>query len=148
MYIVNVDICIIANSFLCTHYPFVPQSHKSYHWLLRGLFSSPKSIYMAQLDTDGVGNKSQFSSPCIINTSNDPQLGSVTQPWVARHTQHLRVPVRCLSSTRFVALLKKFEIVSHNSHFCTLKLACCLKTGCFSCDSFSLPLIFPTYQYM
>lgn len=39
----------------------------------------PDSIYTAQLSTDGEGNKSQFSFPCVINTSNDPQLGSDTQ---------------------------------------------------------------------
>lgn len=39
----------------------------------------PDSIHTPQLGADGEGNKSQFSFPCIINTSNDPQLGSVSR---------------------------------------------------------------------
>lgn len=75
------------------------------------VFLRQTSIYMAQLGTDGEGNKSQFSFPCVINTSNDPQLGSCTQQlWDARFTfllSYHKVPDPWPQYTQGLVLLEK-----------------------------------------
>ena len=109
MCLVNSDVYIKHK--LCINNTIL--SHKSTYQLQKGGCSySPGSIYMAQLGTDGEGNKSQFSFPCVINTSNDPQLGSGTQQlWVTRFiflVSISKVPAWCPNYTQcLIVLLQK-----------------------------------------
>ena len=112
----NRDICIIVNTqvFFFSAYPHNTQSHKSNHSLQKKkgvALICQALIYTAQLGTDGEGNKSQYSFPCVINTSNDPQLGSGRTATLGCQiyllTQHLKVPARWPHFTQSLMLLRK-----------------------------------------
>lgn len=114
VYLANRAICIIVNTqfFFSLH---IPTTHSPIN------LTTPKKrgvalicqalIYTAQLGTDGKGNKSQFSFPCVINTSNDPQLGSGRTATLGCQiyllTQHFKVPARWPHLTWSLMLLRK-----------------------------------------